>query len=124
MHGGGPCGVGLVAEQEHGSIRVRARKGVVIGTGGFEWNEALVKTFLRGPMTGPMSVPECEGDGLLMAMEVGASLGDMSTAYWMTSTKESKAGHRDAKPNFLACALGVPARSSSTGAATGSSTKR
>ena len=96
--------VGVVAEQERGTVRVRARKGVVIATGGFEWNEKLVKTFLRGPMTGPISVPECEGDGLLMAMEVGASLGNMANAWWMTSTKESKAGHRDARPNFLPCA--------------------
>ena len=96
--------VGVVAEQDQGTMRVRARKGVVIATGGFEWNEQLVKTFLRGPMTGPISVPECEGDGLLMALEVGASLGNMSNAWWMTSSKESKAGHRDARPNFLASA--------------------
>ena len=96
--------VGVEADQERGSIRVRARKGVIIATGGFEWNKDLVRTFLRGPMTGPISVPECEGDGLLMALEVGASLGNMSRAWWMTSSKESKAGHRDARPNFLASA--------------------
>jgi 3-oxosteroid 1-dehydrogenase len=93
--------VGVVAEQQGRTLRFRARKGVIICTGGFEWNEQLVKTFLRGPMTGPISVPECEGDGLLMAMEVGASLGNMSNAWWMTSTKESSAGHRDARANFL-----------------------
>lgn len=92
---------GVVAEQAGRTVRYRARKGVVICTGGFEWNEQLVKAFLRGPMTGPISVPECEGDGLLMAMEVGASLGNMSNAWWMTSSKESSAGHRDARANFL-----------------------
>jgi len=92
---------GVVAEQEGRTLRVRARKGVVIATGGFEWNEQLVKTFLRGPMTGPISVPECEGDGLLMAMEVGASLGNMANAWWMTSSRESAAGHRDAKASYL-----------------------
>jgi 3-oxosteroid 1-dehydrogenase len=95
--------IGVVAEQERGNVRIRARRGVVIATGGFEWNKQLVDTFLRGPMTGPISVPECEGDGLVMAMEVGASLGNMSNAWWMTSSKESKAGHRDARPNYLAC---------------------
>jgi 3-oxosteroid 1-dehydrogenase len=93
--------VGVVAEQNGRTLRVQARKGVVIATGGFEWNDQLVKAFLRGPMTGPISVPECEGDGLLMAMEVGASLGNMSNAWWMTSSKESAAGHRDARANFL-----------------------
>jgi succinate dehydrogenase/fumarate reductase flavoprotein subunit len=92
---------GVVAEQEGRTLRVRARKGVVIATGGFEWNEQLVKTFLRGPMTGPISVPECEGDGLLMAMEVGSSLGNMANAWWMTSSRESAAGHRDAKASYL-----------------------
>ena len=94
--------VGVVAEGERGEMRIRARKGVVIATGGFEWNQELVKTFLRGPMTGPISVPECEGDGLLMAMEVGASLGNMSNAWWMTSSKESSATKaRDTRPNYL-----------------------
>ncbi len=92
---------GVLAEQNGREVRYRARRGVVIATGGFEWNDKLVKSFLRGPMTGPISVPECEGDGLLMAMEVGASLGNMANAWWMTSSKESKAGHRDARPNFL-----------------------
>lgn len=93
--------VGVVAEQDGRVKRFRARRGVIICTGGFEWNEQLVKAFLRGPMTGPISVPECEGDGLLMAMEVGASLGNMANAWWMTSSKESSAGHRDARANFL-----------------------
>lgn len=96
--------VGVDAEHESGPVRYLARKGVVIATGGFEWNEDLVRSFLRGPMTGPISVPECEGDGLLMAMEVGASLGNMAHAWWMTSSLESKAGqHRDTRANYLAC---------------------
>jgi 3-oxosteroid 1-dehydrogenase len=93
--------IGVTAEREGRTLRYRAHKGVIICTGGFEWNEQLVKAFLRGPMTGPISVPECEGDGLLMAMEVGASLGNMANAWWMTSTKESSAGHRDTRANYL-----------------------
>lgn len=95
--------IGVIAEQEKGELRARARKGVIIATGGFEWNERLAKAFLRGPITGPVSVPENEGDGLLMAMEVGASLGNMSRAWWMPSTLESAAQHRDAKPVYLLC---------------------
>ena len=95
--------IGVVAECNGRTVRYRARRGVVIATGGFEWNDRLVKTFLRGPMTGPISVPECEGDGLLMAMEVGASLGNMANAWWMTSSKESSAAHRDARASYLPC---------------------
>ena len=93
--------IGVVAEGRDGEIRVRARKGVVIATGGFEWNKELVDTFLRGPLTGPVSVPENEGDGLLMAIEAGAKLGNMQNAWWMQSVLEKKVEHRNAKPNYL-----------------------
>ncbi|MEE4452930.1 FAD-binding protein [Novosphingobium resinovorum] len=94
--------IGVVAEDANGrDYRVRARRGVVIATGGFEWNEVLVKTFLRGPLTGPVSVPENEGDGLLMAIEAGAQLGNMQHAYWMQSALEFKPQHREAKPNYM-----------------------
>ena len=93
--------IGVIAEDAHGRpFHVRARRGVVIATGGFEWNEMLVKTFLRGPMTGPVSVPENEGDGLLMAIEAGAQLGNMQNAFWQQSVLEMKP-QRGAKPNYL-----------------------
>ncbi len=75
--------VGLRAERNGADYFVKARKAVVIGSGGFEWNEELVKAFLRGPMTAPTSTPENEGDGLLMAMGAGAALGNMSEAWWI-----------------------------------------
>ncbi|MEO0032897.1 MAG: hypothetical protein RIS94_2655 [Pseudomonadota bacterium] len=94
--------IGVIAEDANGKpFRVRARRGVVIATGGFEWNEELVKTFVRGPLTGPVSVPENEGDGLLMAIEAGAKLGNMQNAFWMQSVLEMKPQHRSAKPNYL-----------------------
>ena len=94
--------IGVVAEDASGKeYKVRARRGVVIATGGFEWNEELVQTFLRGPLTGPVSVPENEGDGLLMAIEAGAKLGNMSHAYWMQSVLEFEPQHRAAKANYL-----------------------
>jgi 3-oxosteroid 1-dehydrogenase len=94
--------IGVIAEDANGrDFRVRARRGVVIATGGFEWNEALVKAFLRGPLTGPVSVPENEGDGLLMAIEAGAQLGNMQHAFWQQSVLEFKPQHRNAKPNYL-----------------------
>ena len=95
--------VGVTAEQDGEELHVRANKGVVIATGGFEWNEELVQTFLRGPMTAPVSVSENEGDGLVMAMEAGAKLGNMANAWWMMSTLGSEAQHRDAKPVYLLC---------------------
>lgn len=94
--------IGVIAEDAQGKdFRVRARRGVVIATGGFEWNEDLVKTFIRGPLTGPVSVPENEGDGLIMAIEAGAQLASMQDAYWQQSVLEFKPKSRSAKPNYM-----------------------
>ncbi len=94
--------IGVVAEDANGKdFSVRARRGVVLATGGFEWNETLVKAFIRGPLTGPVSVPENEGDGLIMAIESGAQLGNMQDAYWMQSALEYKPKSRSAKPNYM-----------------------
>ncbi len=94
--------IGVIAEDANGrDFRVRARRGVVIATGGFEWNEELVRTFIRGPLTGPVSVPENEGDGLIMAIEAGAKLGNMQDAYWQQSVLEYTPKSRGAKPNYL-----------------------
>jgi 3-oxosteroid 1-dehydrogenase len=66
-----------------GEIEVRARVGVVLATGGFEWNPEYVRAFLRGPMTHPVSMSTCDGDGLRMAMKAGAKLGNMREAWWI-----------------------------------------
>ncbi len=64
-------------------ISVRARHGVVLGTGGFEWDPVLVQAFLRGPMHGAVSPPNNTGDGLRMAMAHGADLANMGEAWWV-----------------------------------------
>lgn len=64
-------------------LDVRARRGVILGTGGFEWNPVLVNAFLRGPMHGPVSPPHNTGDGLRMAMAHGADLANMGEAWWV-----------------------------------------
>ncbi|OBK00426.1 FAD-dependent oxidoreductase [Mycobacterium sp. 1245852.3] len=66
-----------------GTISVRARHGVILGTGGFEWDPALTQAFLRGPMHGAVSPPNNTGDGLRMAMEQGADLANMGEAWWV-----------------------------------------
>ncbi|BBY02724.1 FAD-dependent oxidoreductase [Mycobacterium seoulense] len=65
------------------SVSVRARHGVILGTGGFEWDPALTQAFLRGPMHGAVSPPINTGDGLRMAMAHGADLANMGEAWWV-----------------------------------------
>lgn len=66
-----------------GGRSIRAERGVILATGGFEWNESLKKTFLRGPLDMPASPPGNTGDGLKLAMSVGAGLGNMTSAWWV-----------------------------------------
>ncbi|MDH3640701.1 MAG: FAD-dependent oxidoreductase [Gammaproteobacteria bacterium] len=74
--------VGVLIPRGDESVRVYARKGVVLATGGFEWNEEYVRAFLRGPMTHPVSIQTNTGDGLRMAMKAGAMLSNMREAWW------------------------------------------
>jgi succinate dehydrogenase/fumarate reductase flavoprotein subunit len=76
---------GLVAERQDGKVSLAAKGGVVLATGGFEWNEGLVSKFMPGPLTHPNSPPFSEGDGLVMAMEAGAALANMNGAWWEPS---------------------------------------
>lgn len=73
---------GAVVTDEDGLHRVTATRGVVLASGGFEWDPALVDGFLGVPMVAPASPPSNEGDGLRMAMSVGAALGNMTEAWW------------------------------------------
>jgi succinate dehydrogenase/fumarate reductase flavoprotein subunit len=74
---------GVTVDVPGGSRRVRATKGVVLACGGFEWNAELRRAFLRGPMTHPVTMSTCTGDGLLMAMRAGAMLANMREAWWI-----------------------------------------
>ncbi len=54
---------GVVIEGPDGPFEARARAGVVLATGGFEHDERLVRTFLRGPMARAVSVPRTPAMG-------------------------------------------------------------
>ena len=54
--------------------RILADKGVVIATGGYEWNADLMRDFDPLPGLQPQSPPTLTGDGLVMAAEIGAAI--------------------------------------------------
>ena len=79
-----PLGItGVRISHEGKDFRVRAKRGVVLATGGFEWDAKLVEAYLRGPMRGAVSPPNNTGDGLRMAMAHGADLANMGEAWWV-----------------------------------------
>ncbi len=74
----GPSGVAGV-EVDGAAVEGR----VVLATGGFQHDAAHVATFLPACPIAAMGVRGCAGDGLDMAMSVGAALGNMAEGWWM-----------------------------------------
>jgi succinate dehydrogenase/fumarate reductase flavoprotein subunit len=74
---------GVRIELPDKTIQVGARRAVILACGGFEWDDAMVSAFLRGPMRGAVSPPNNTGDGLRMAMTHGADLANMGEAWWV-----------------------------------------
>ena len=65
-------------------LRVRARRGVVLATGGFENNPEMVRDYLQLPDSPVWGSPAGTGDGIRMAQQVGADLwhmDNMATAF-------------------------------------------
>ena len=87
---------GVEVETSQGLQKISATKGVVLASGGFDWDEDLRRSFLRGPMTHPVSMETTTGDGLRMSMKAGAMLSNMREAWWIpvavVSTEENPMG--------------------------------
>ena len=75
--------VGVTFDSPDGTVDVAAARGVILGSGGFEWAPDLCRAFLRGPMTHPVSIETNTGDGLRMSMKAGAMLANMREAWWI-----------------------------------------
>jgi 3-oxosteroid 1-dehydrogenase len=74
---------GVEFEVDGSTRQVHASGGVVLATGGFDWDPALVRSFVRGPLERSVAVETNTGDGLKMAMRIGAALGNMREAWWV-----------------------------------------
>ncbi len=78
--------VAVVVDGPKGRRTIRARHGIIFGTGGFEWNDELVRTFLRGWIRQPASIPTNTGDALELFLKVGVRLQNMTQAWWTPIT--------------------------------------
>jgi len=71
--------LGVRAQQGDQAIYVKARRGVVLTCGGFENNQEMIRNYLPGiPYCYTSGTPYNEGDGITMAMSVGADLWHMN----------------------------------------------
>lgn len=91
--------VGIVTERDGEEFTVEAGA-VVIAAGGLEWDEEMRENFLRGPVTGPMTPPSVEGDGIKLGMDVGADLGNMNEAWWFPAGRAHGETWDDGSPLY------------------------
>jgi succinate dehydrogenase/fumarate reductase flavoprotein subunit len=79
QHGGTGEILGVRAQRRDEAIRVKARRAVVLTCGGFENNQEMIRNYLPGiPYCYTSGSPWNEGDGIRMAMAVGADLWHMN----------------------------------------------
>jgi len=80
--------VGVVAEKQGRSVRIRARKGVVLAAGGFESSQVMREKYLPHPTRAEWTCgnPNNTGDAINMGLEVGAALKLMDDAWWGPTT--------------------------------------
>jgi succinate dehydrogenase/fumarate reductase flavoprotein subunit len=75
--------IGIEGETRDGkTLTVRTRKAVIFGSGGFTANPELCLNFLRGPIFGGCTVPTGEGDFVHIGAAAGATLANMTNAWW------------------------------------------
>lgn len=81
MDGARVTGLRAFATQQ--TLSIRAKKGVILAAGSFDWNRRLVDEFLPAPLEHPVAPPCNRGDAIDMARKVGARLAHMDEAwYW------------------------------------------
>jgi succinate dehydrogenase/fumarate reductase flavoprotein subunit len=73
--------VGVEVQSPEGTMKVRALKAVIFGSGGFTQNPVMRQNYLRTPVLGGCAVPTNQGDLVRMAIEIGARLGNMNEAW-------------------------------------------
>ncbi|MDO4548803.1 MAG: FAD-binding protein [Clostridia bacterium] len=72
--------LGVQFEKDGRVVNARAKNGVVLCTGGFEANQEMIQNFLQQPYVYVVAARYNTGDGIKMAMEVGADLWHMSNS--------------------------------------------
>lgn len=73
--------LGVVAFESGKDVYIKARKGVVIATGAYDYNRDLCKQLLPFTSTYTWALDTCTGDGLLMSLGAGAALGQTNVGW-------------------------------------------
>lgn len=86
VHEGGRV-QGAIVEREGRRLAIRAERGVVLATGGFDRNQQMREQYLPKPTDVRWSagVDTAQGDGIRAGLALGAALGRMSGAWWCST---------------------------------------
>jgi 3-oxosteroid 1-dehydrogenase len=63
---------GVIARDSSGTRKIRARKGVLLATGGYDWRKDFVRSYDALPEAGSMALPTVTGDHFVLASNLGA----------------------------------------------------
>jgi hypothetical protein len=95
---------GAVVRIDGQAVRIRARRAVVLATGGFSANRALRAQYMKGlPVAHSLAFEGATGDGLTAAVAVGAAVDadTLTPAYWMpASVFDAADGTRSVFPHI------------------------
>jgi 3-oxosteroid 1-dehydrogenase len=91
--------VGVTARRNGQPFTVRARRGVLMATGGYAWNEELKKIWMKRPLINSCEIVENQGDGHLMGMAIGAQMSNLGDAWWFPQTYSAPIV--DGKPHMV-----------------------
>ena len=100
--------IGLRAEQGGQELLIRAKRGVILASGGFEWNrDARARSSSAARSPTPTARPATRATACRWRWPSGADLGNMSEAWWCPSVGHPRRGVRrpPAQPRRLRHAL-------------------
>ena len=66
--------VGVIAERDGKPFRIRAKKGVLLAIGGYDWKPEMAKYFEQLPEWNSMCPPTVDGDNMVIGGEAGAAI--------------------------------------------------
>ncbi len=79
--------VGVVVQREGKTLRIKARKAVLLASGGFEYNQSMREQYLPKPSNTAWSAG-CRtntGDAIRAGQHIGTKIGLMENAWWCTT---------------------------------------
>ena len=81
--------LGVIATNgKGGQVFIKATRGVLLGAGGFDYNDEMKDKYLDMPSPCSFQVPTCDGKGIKMAQAVGCDLALMSYGWGNCAYKQ------------------------------------